>query len=157
MKNSYKIISILVLGVLIAVGCDPIERKTLQPNEYFIAIDPTKSDEAVLEKKRGDILVYCAAGTGEPVTVDFKVEDSSTSPASYYQILESQLYFPEGTGYDTIHVQTIDNNDISGNTYIWVTLTGNSANYRIGMRKGPNQDTIIDASYKLEIFDNDDK
>ncbi len=156
MKNIYKIIIISLVGIFIAVGCEKIEPNILPASDYFIAIDALKSDEAVLEKKTGKILVYCAAAKGNPVTVKFQVEDSSTSPSSYYQILESELYFPEGTGYDTIHVQTIDNDEESGNTYIWVTLTGNDAGYQMGMRKGPDHDTIVDASYKLEIFDNDD-
>jgi hypothetical protein len=171
------IITMAALGAMFAItSCEDV-RITLPESEFFVAFDYGKYrdgsefiDSSRYFKNAPDTLKIPVIVAGKKldndVTVSFEIAqndiyNSFTLPAtgSYAQLgvdyvlvnPTQTLTFPKGAGTQYIMIKTL-NSSFTGHKFLFFNITGNSAGYRIGMRTGTNNDTIVRASHRTRIY-----
>lgn len=129
-----------ILWILLAVGiftsCEK-ERITFDESMSFVAF--TSKTSAVSETNRTlNIPVLVTATSGSPaVEVSFSVSaEGHANPAiegtDFKVISANKLSFPQGFGYDTIKIQTYDNDVFTGTKTFQINLTSNTQSYDFG-------------------------
>jgi len=147
MKQLIKYLSFLLLGIFALQSCskDHIERR-LDPSDFFVTFETTSGlykEFTITEGGAQVITVTIAATKGSPVTVDFTVTPPTVADplSAAFEILDMQnqpmttyrLTFPEGTGAQSFKFTAPDNNLADGERKFELTLTANSAGYKLGI------------------------
>ncbi|MFZ5938940.1 MAG: Calx-beta domain-containing protein [Bacteroidota bacterium] len=135
-KISNKILTLLAVMMLVT-ACDwePIK---FDSSKSFVAFTAAKTNMAEMSVVSA-IVVKVSALPGSPaLTVNFDFDTTGLSnPAvegvDYTLLNDSKtLSFPNGWGFDTIWIESIDNDLFTGDKSFTVTLTSNTADYQFG-------------------------
>jgi hypothetical protein len=154
MKN-YKILFLLLAGFMVYLsGCQSDEAIVLPSSDYFVAISTAslnlpEGDKAVLS-------VYSGAQAGADINVEFKVSgtDKDGNPLVEgvdFQVLTADdqpmstrsVTIANGIIPATFKIASIDDNESNAGRTITVSLTGNSANYVLGLDNGKKGKDIV--------------
>lgn len=156
MKKIIYRITFVLAAVALLISCEA-DYIMFDSSKNFVAF-PDKSSSVFEPGDKVGIPVYVVAENGSPamdVTFELSVEGIS-SPAvegeDYNLLNDSKLLtFPDGTGYDTIWIEPIDNDIFTGNKMVNIILTENSQNYQFGANT-LNAVTIIDDEHPLKAW-----
>ncbi|HKM93625.1 MAG TPA: Calx-beta domain-containing protein [Prolixibacteraceae bacterium] len=135
MKRILNII-LLFLAVASFTSC---ESETIMFDESMSFVAFTTKTTTVNEvNKTLNVPVLVTATAGKPaIEVSYKISvEGHANPAiegtDFIVISEPKLSYPNGYGYDTIQIKTIDNDEFSGTKTFSIILTSNSLNYDFG-------------------------
>lgn len=138
MKKLLNIILVTFAGVLLFSSCDINDPIVFKQEDAFVAF-PSSSGVVSEQGAVIAIPVMVTAVPGSPaVTVDFEFSaeglDNPAVEGVDFEILNESktLSYPNGWGYDTIRVKTIDNSDFTGNKSVNILLSSNSQGYSTG-------------------------
>lgn len=154
MKKILNRITFVLAAVTLLVSCEA-DYVMFDSSKNFVAF-PAKSTPVLEQGGQVPIPVYVVALDGAPacdVTFDFSV-DGIAAPAvegEDFTLVNpgKTLSFPGGTGYDTIWIQPIDNDEFTGNKMVNIVLLSNSQNYQFGANSS-NAVTIVDNEHPLK-------
>lgn len=138
MKNSIKYIILFAVGLLGFTACDMNDPIVFTQQDAFVGF--TAKSIAIEETDNVlEIPVMVVAVEGSPaitVEFDFTVEglDNPAIEGVDFELLNESkmLSYPNGWGYDTIRVRTIDNSEFTGTKQVNVIMYGNSQEYVSG-------------------------
>jgi hypothetical protein len=154
MKKILYRITFVLAAVTLLISCEA-DYVMFDSSKNFVAF-LTKSTPILEQGGQVPIPVYVVALNGSPavdVTFDFSSEgldDPAVEGEDFTLVNTSKsLSFPGGTGYDTVWIQPIDNDEFTGNKMINVVLQSNSQNYQFGANVS-NAVTIVDNEHPLK-------
>jgi len=145
----------LVVGLSLFISCDDLnEPIVLKDSDKFVAFD--KASTLIKEQYTGvtPILVYIAGTGGAGCTVNFEFEYVDyTNPAiedvDFILLNDSKtLTFNSYYGYDTIWIQTINNDDYTTNKMFNIIITSMTNGYNMGAQRFTKV-TVIDDEHPL--------
>lgn len=162
--RQFKYIIILLAGLAFLMqGCAE-STLSLDQSDFFVAFDTKNDVQKSISMIEGDdvvVAINVSATTGSSITVDFDVEVPNVSDpvSARYELLNldgtplgsQTLTFPEGTGSQSFIFRATDNEIEDGNRTFILRITGNSANYRIGV----NDERKEGATMPISVKDDD--
>jgi hypothetical protein len=156
MKKIINRITFVLAAVALLVSCEA-DYIMFDSSKNFVAF-PAKTTSIPEQGGQVAISVYVVALEGSPsvsVTFDFDatgIADPAVEGVDFTLVNPSKtLDFQDGTGYATITIQPIDNDEFTGNKMVNIMLTGNSQDYQFGANS-TNAVTLIDDEHPLKAW-----
>ncbi len=154
MKKIINRIIFVLAAVTLLISCEA-DYVMFDSSKNFVAF-PAKSTAILEQGGQVPIPVYVVALEGSPaVDVIFEFDitglDAPAVEGEDFILVNSgkTLSFSTGTGYDTIWIEPIDNDEFTGNKMINVVLVSNSQSYQFGANVS-NAVTIVDDEHPLK-------
>lgn len=163
MKNIKYLFTSIILGAIVFASCEKNDPILFQNEDSFVAFEGTAGSvveatvvDGVPVENEIEIKVMVVTLNSTPVTVDFEFStEGIANPAieneAFVLLNDSKtLSFPDGWGYASIRIRTIDDDIFTGNRAVNIKLTGNSAGYDLG-RESTYRLTVVDNEHPLNI------
>ena len=156
MKKIINRITFVLAAVTLLISCEA-DYVMFDSSKNFVAF-PAKATSIPEQGGQVGIEVYVVALDGAPavnVTFDFDVTGLAAPAVEGvdFTLVNSSktLDFPDGSGYATILIKPIDNDEFSGNKMVNIVLTGNSQDYVFGANS-KNAVTLVDDEHPLKAW-----
>jgi hypothetical protein len=148
----------MVFGLFLFASCEKNEPELFQNEDSFIAFERSSGslNEAVMVdgvpvEQEIEIRVMLVTLDNSPVNVTFEFNhegiDNPAVEGEAFELLNTSktLSFPNGMGYQSIRIRSIDDDIFTANRQVNIKLTGNDAGYGIG----------AESNFRLTVVDNE--
>jgi hypothetical protein len=166
MRKIVKYIVLFLAVTTILSSCEKNDPILFKQGDAFVAFPESSGSvnerQTFADKSKGidtiNILVMVTSLESTPVTVNFDFDtvgipqDQVALEDVAFKLLNEQkvLSFPNGWGYDTIKIATIDDEVFTGNRKVNIVLGSNSAGYKNAVESVYTL-TILDEEHPLNI------